>query len=428
MNRDNAHRIDATLVLLTKQYPFGHAETYLNNEIRYLDAAFREVILVPVDAYKFGDVNPLVAGLQNTRVFKINEVRKSAGILQRIGRTFQCLGILLSEVFNGREPWTHLRKLNFSLTYLKVGYGQAENLHEFLNRRRGKLLLYSYWLQKGTVAGIFYKRYFNSEARLINRAHSSDLYHKDWNDIIQMESAPFYPFEYFKVNESDHVFSISDHGMSHLKRVFPYFYERFSVARLAVKDSGVLNPFDPNHPFRIVTCSGITPNKRVYFIPEILGCLDDLNVEWVHLGEGKGENLEILEKEIEKYDVRDRITIKGRMDNAEIFRYYETQQVNLILNLSKAEGIPVSLMEAISFGIPGIVTETVGNPEVIDATCGYVVDVELHPEHIASLIRGMYQNADLQRSLRTGARQMFENRYNAEKNYLHFVNELASYV
>jgi glycosyltransferase involved in cell wall biosynthesis len=427
MNSESTHRSNATLVLFTKQYPFGHAETYLNNEIRFLDEAFKEVILVPVDAYKFGDVNSIVKGLPNTRVFKINESKKTVGFSKRILRTFQCLRILLNEILNGREPWMHIRKLRFCLTYLKVGYGQAEKLNEFIGSKSTPVVLYSYWLQKGTLAGIFYKRYFSKHSKLINRAHSSDLYHRDWNDIIQMDNAPFYPFEYFKVSESDHVYSISDHGVAHLKKVFPYFSERFSVARLAVKDSGKLNPFNDASFFRIVTCSGITPNKRVYFLPEILHHLKDLHVEWVHLGEGKGQNLEYLQAEIDKYQVQDRITIKGRMDNSEIFKYYENEQVNLIVNLSKAEGIPVSLMEAISFGIPGIVTNTVGNPEVIDETCGYIVDVDFSAERIADLIRGMYQNHDLQVELRKCARHMFENRYHAEINYSQFVEELKTY-
>ena len=427
MNSDSSHRSNSTLVLFTKQYPFGHAETYLNNEIQFLDAAFKDVILVPVDAYKFGEVNPIVAALKNTRVFKINNSKKSSGFFKRVQRSIQCLRIVLNEILNGREPWMHIRKLRFCLTYLKVGYGQAENLHDFIGDKNGHVVLYSYWLQKGTIAGIFYKRYFNTASKLINRAHSSDLYHRDWNDIIQMESAPFYPFEYFKVSESDHVYAISDHGVAHLQKVFPYFSDRFSVARLAVKDSVKINPFADKGLFRVVTCSGITPNKRVYFLPQILHLLKDLPVEWVHLGEGKGQNLEVLQREIDKYQVQDRITIKGRMDNAEIFRYYENEQVNLIMNLSKAEGIPVSLMEAISFGIPGLVTNTVGNPEVIDETCGYIVEVDFDPKHIADLIRGMYQNHALQMELRTCARHMFERRYHAEKNYTQFVEELKSY-
>lgn len=427
MNSDTIHRSNTTLVLFTKQYPFGHAETYLNNEIRFLDAAFEQVILVPVDAYKFGELNPIIAELKHTRVFKINEAKKSISWTKRVWRSLQCLRIVWNEILNGREPWMHIRKVRFCMTYLKVGYGQAESLNEFIGSNSNKVLLYSYWLQKGTVAGIFFSRYFRPGTKMINRAHSSDLYHRDWNDIIQMESAPFYPFEYFKVSESDHVYAISDHGVAHLKRVFPYFSDRFSVARLAVKDSGKINPFDPSAVFRIVTCSGITPNKRVYQLPQILNELKDLKVEWVHLGEGKGQNMELLQSEITRFQVQDRVVIKGRMDNQEIFRYYENQQVNLILNLSKAEGIPVSLMEAISFGVPGIVTNTVGNPEVIDETCGYIVDVDFEPAHIASLIRGLYQNPELQQAFRTGARHMFENRYHAAKNYTQFVEALQSY-
>ena len=47
-------------------------------------------------------------------------------------------------------------------------------------------------------------------------------------------------------------------------------------------------------------------------------------------------------------------TFKGNTDKKLILYYYRAEQVDVFINTSDSEGVPVSIMEAMSYGIPCI--------------------------------------------------------------------------
>lgn len=234
------------------------------------------------------------------------------------------------------------------------------------------------------------------------------------------------PFEKLKIGFCDAIYSISTHGYNHLIRTFPKEIEKFFISRLGVSAQSIRNPHNNQTVFRIATCSAIFRNKRIYKIPEILSYLKGLPVEWVHFGWGDNTSVDSLKKEIAQYSLEKQVTLFGQVDHDFILDYYRNNQVDLILNLSYAEGIPVSLMEALSFGIPGIVTCTVGNPEIVDENCGFQIPVEFTASEVADRIRILYSDTELQNKLQKGAIDMFFNRYEAEKNFTAFCNMLYS--
>lgn len=52
--------------------------------------------------------------------------------------------------------------------------------------------------------------------------------------------------------------------------------------------------------------------------------------------------------------------------NQQVYDYYKSNKVDVFVNVSYSEGLPVSLMEASSFGIPVIATDVGGSAEIID--------------------------------------------------------------
>ena len=55
---------------------------------------------------------------------------------------------------------------------------------------------------------------------------------------------------------------------------------------------------------------------------------------------------------------------KAQQPSDAILQFYRETPISLFCNLSYAEGIPVSMMEAAMFGIPLLATDTFGNPEI----------------------------------------------------------------
>ena len=66
----------------------------------------------------------------------------------------------------------------------------------------------------------------------------------------------------------------------------------------------------------------------------------------------------------------------GHYPNEELLRYYGSNHVDLFINTSSTEGVPVSIMEAQSFGIPVIATDTGGVKEVVTEGTGSLLPVD----------------------------------------------------
>lgn len=415
-----------TLVLLTKEYPASTKETYLNNEVPILKTKFERLLIAPVDLYRSAQA-PGRMESTGPEVCIVNGKPLRQRLWQVLGKNMRCLLILLGEVINSRDTLKHISRFRYVFTYLKICYTQAQQLHAAIgNNKHSKTILYSYWFHRSAVTACMYKRFIDPSAVVISRAHSSDLYHRHWNKIIQMDEVPFMPMEHYKVKNCQRIYAISMHGAEHLIRIFPRYAHKVRAARLGVLSPDVQNVITDEHLFRIVTCSGATPNKRIYRMPEILGHLQDLNVQWVHMGGANVENMQVLQKEIDKYKVASRCTIREWMSNEDILAYYANEQVNAIVNLSKAEGIPVSIMEAFSYGIPAIATNTIGNPEIVDATCGHVIPVDFKAEEVADCLRLWMGNMNTQNLLRAGARAKQDEQYNAIVNYVTFADDIKT--
>ena len=83
-------------------------------------------------------------------------------------------------------------------------------------------------------------------------------------------------------------------------------------------------------------------------------------------------------------------------------------------------------MEAISFGIPCIVTNVGGNGEIIhDKKNGYLLEKDFQAQDLAKLIKKIIEMSEEEyRELCDNARMFWEKEYSADKNYKKFVSEL----
>ncbi len=84
---------------------------------------------------------------------------------------------------------------------------------------------------------------------------------------------------------------------------------------------------------------------------------------------GYGEMEEYLRREIEK-DLKDKVVFLGKLNEA--FRYMPN--FDALLLPSRFEGLPFTVLEAMLYGLPLIVTPCNGTIDVIDQRSGYVAD------------------------------------------------------
>jgi len=176
----------------------------------------------------------------------------------------------------------------------------------------------------------------------------------------------------------------------------------------------------------IVSCSTVQDLKRVNMIAEAVSLIGRDDLEWYHFGDGPLMN--DLKERISKYDtrVRKRIHLLGRRDNLEVKEFYASHNVDLFINVSTTEGLPISVMEAMSYSIPVLVTDVGGEREIVDhGENGYIVPVDISSTDLAKCIEShLDKEASCLYKMRDSARRKWEKKFNLERNIEFYIKEL----
>lgn len=172
----------------------------------------------------------------------------------------------------------------------------------------------------------------------------------------------------------------------------------------------------------LVSCSNLVPVKRIDKIIGMLRYLQSFNVTWVHYGDGPLMNW--IENEIKTLPDNIKVDLKGNVPNKVLMEEYKNNYFDLFINLSDSEGIPVSIMEAMSFGIPCLATAVGGTLEIVkNAYNGFLVDVNATPKAISDII---LQNKEKLFVMRDYSRKSWETKFCADNNYSNFIDELTN--
>ena len=173
----------------------------------------------------------------------------------------------------------------------------------------------------------------------------------------------------------------------------------------------------------------MVPLKRIDLIISSLETVKaGKDIHWLHFGEG------ILKNELEAFAAqklgplsRIRYSFMGHYPNNELLKYYHRNKINLFLNTSSTEGVPVSIMEAQSFGIPIIATDTGGVRELVTEGTGTLLPVDFRPEDLGRMIQ-VYSNMpeEEENKIRMNAFNNWELNFNASLNYKAFITRVNS--
>jgi glycosyltransferase involved in cell wall biosynthesis len=158
---------------------------------------------------------------------------------------------------------------------------------------------------------------------------------------------------------------------------------------------------------------------------EAIDLIDDIKIKWRHFGTGDqaDELTELAKKKLtNKQNVE--YELMGYVTNDKLHEYYMDHYVDIFITASSSEGNPVSVMEAMSYGIPVIAPAICNFPNMIKE-CGILVDEKCDPVDLSNAIReiAMMSLEDI-RLLRDNVRKCWEEKFDAEKNNRRFVDEI----
>ncbi|MDA0973628.1 MAG: glycosyltransferase, partial [Bacteroidetes bacterium] len=178
-----------------------------------------------------------------------------------------------------------------------------------------------------------------------------------------------------------------------------------------------MGPYEPKDTLRVISCSTISELKRVHLIPELLKSLGR-PVHWTHIGDGP--MISIVRQIMEQENNQVRATLLGFITPDQVAEVYKEIAFDIFLHLSSSEGIPVSMMEAISFGIPIVATEVGAVPEIVNNSTGNLLAEELDMESWTTSLQKALDSLPN----RASVRMFWEENFKAETNYPIFAQKL----
>jgi glycosyltransferase involved in cell wall biosynthesis len=398
------------LLLLTKFYPFGTGEAFIENEINVLSKYFEKITVIACEVPQAVTAARPVP--DNVKVCRISAGSKKNDALKGVFCLLKANADLKEEKKYCKGP-----KRRAFLGYFEA---KSRRVYEYIKENDfldgfsdGNYVLYSYWLFMTARAASLIAEDIRP-AYMITRAHGYDLYE-------ERNSLNYLPYRRLFLKEFNNVFPCSDNGSEYLRQRYPYISSGVKTSLLGTKDYGVSQP-SADGVFRIVSCSRVVPVKRLDRLVKSLALLEDsgLNIEWTHFG--GGDDFEQLRQLCADSLKNIRYNLKGDVNNAELMKIYKESPIDLFVNVSSSEGLPVSIMEAVSFSIPVVATDVGGTREIVFDETGVLIPEDFTDESLAGIIKSF---ADKSRSIdRASCRKFWEKHFTADKNY----NEFCEFV
>jgi glycosyltransferase involved in cell wall biosynthesis len=115
----------------------------------------------------------------------------------------------------------------------------------------------------------------------------------------------------------------------------------------------------------------------------------------------------------------------GRIAPEQVIEFYRVHPVDLFVSTTSYEGRPVSMMEALSCGIPVASTAAGGVAELIGADRGWILPRESTPKQVVDLLESIVDRGSLD-VWRKSARRHWEAQLRADKNFDQFATSLRS--
>ncbi len=410
-----------TVLLFTAKYPYnvGAEQSFLEVEINYLAQVFERVVLLPRNTE--GERLALPAGVEvdDSYAYALNHADKLQAALAVLGAP-----CLYQEVLAHPSILVFPSAFKRVVEYIGGAFLTSQWVEQWLVRNshslNGNLLFYTYWFDQATM-GIGSIKRRHPDVRLVTRAHGYDIYEEYYY------RPAFWPCRLKALSLVDRLFADSKAGERYLRQKYPQYAGNYETSLQGVSDPGFLNIPSRDGVFRIVSCSMIRAEKRVELLFEGFKCAAKLRpeqrFEWYHIGNGESRH-SLQELADGTLPQNARAYLPGYQDKNTLYQFYRETPLDMFMNVSATEGTPVSIMEAISCGLPVIATSVGGNQEIVSGENGILLPEAPGPEEIARTILDCIDHPGRKREMREASRRVWEQQYDADRNFSVFANTL----
>lgn len=397
--------MNKNLILITRRFPYFRTEAFLESEIKILSEYFEEITIFPSEISN--ESRPLPHNVKVIDDFAKEFQNKRKRIIKTIPSFsfWQDLFVHRKQIHSLEDVLRLFQFSSSALTYFTF-FTKKKNLDN--------KIIYTYWLNEATYSFLKIRHKKDIRSTVISRAHRYDIYEN------LDSTTKFWPYRAFTLANIDQVYSISMNGKEYLENRYGHL-DKITVSKLGVFDKKKISRRSKEGQLSIVSVSRIHKLKRVDLISSSIlnfsRSFPNLDIRWTHFGDG--DYLEKIQDSITQTENL-KINLAGSVKNNIIYDFYENEAVDLFINLSSSEGIPVSIMEAQSFGIPAIATDVGGSGEIVDHLTGKLISPNPDTEEVEKAIQEVLNKKIPSKTIKS----IWQQRFNAETNYNLFAQSL----
>lgn len=413
------------MILFTANYPYGKVEPYLEAELKTLSQHFRHIYIINTGIRVYDE--PAYYMPPNATA---HQLPQATGIKDKL---LSLLGLNFFHLFREIAAFRHYKTpLRFShIKTLLVAAMRAgvitTKLLEFMamyTKKPDQVLLYTYWCDDVAYAIARVRKKYPQYVKAITRMHAWDLY-------FERQPDNFLSYRNILLRDLDLVVTVSEHGRAYLLSKFPFADKsRVVTCRLgvpAMRDVPCDTPI--GNTFRVLSLSVVAGIKRIdRIILALAGLERDVRVEWHHVG--SGTDLSAMQQMAatclgEKQHIT--FHFHGNLDRSELKAFFNNNIFDCLINASQSEGLPVSMMEAFSAGIPVVGPDTGAVAEIIaDGKNGFLVRGEDAAAYTDAMQRLVSLEDDAYIAIRRYAYTTWQEKFNDEKNYRKLLSNISA--
>ncbi len=366
------------IAYITVKAPFGRQETFILTEMLALKERGADILILPRD--KSGELfhkeaAPLIKDTLSTPWFDFDIAKDFISFICRKPGSF--IKIMYDIAFKARNIRIALKNL--------IVFPKAVSLSEDI-KKASISHIHAHWASTPSTMAYIISRVTGIPWSFT--AHRGDI---AVNNIINKKCAT-----------ASFVRAIDEKGRKDLTGIVKdsTLDRKILTVHMGVEVAGdVTKPAISHETFTILCPANFVPKKGHRYLFESCKILSDKGINFECLISGDGPLGDELKRMVEGLPIGCNIKFLGRLPHEQLLELYAEGRVDVVVLPSIVtedgvrEGIPVALMEAMSYGIPVISTRTGGIPELLGDGSGIMVE-EKDAESLAGAIEKLINDPE----------------------------------
>ena len=404
------------LVILTYCFPYLGGEQFIESEVQFwTETGFDHVYLIPEITTEQVRFYP-----EQVNLVQRPPMPTSAKIYMLFLIFFYALfwRELAYLIKNGKLNYENLTNMVKAVIHTTLRIKQLKKVFKQID---GDLFIYTYWNDIDFYASCELKQQ-GIVHQVISRTHGFDCYE-------ERRSMCYMPLKRKYHAHADQIFVLSESARQYFYKRYRYNLDKLSVSRLGVQIPDQQKSYQrDDNAIRVLSISNCIFGKRVDRIVDALhrySLKHQKNIAWTHIG--NGVLLDELKARSQKYMLENpylKVNFLGLLPNVEVKQHMIEHDYDLFINASLSEGVPVSIMESMSYGIPAIAPAVGGIPDMVKThETGYLLSACPNIDDFVTAIDAVYNSPNYEQ-YRANSYHLVENNYNCVNNYRYFIQQL----